>query len=266
VRADAGQLDQVLLNLAINARDAMPRGGTITISARNVVLPHEAVRADTDSSDFVALSVRDQGTGIPPELIEKIFDPFFTTKPPGQGTGLGLATCNAIAAKAGGWIACASEPGKGTQFTIYLPAVDEQATRVASPRYDGELPRGGETVLIVEDEPAVGELLALLLDNLGYNVVRAEDGEQAEAAVAEHDGEIDLVLTDLNMPRMDGRELMTRLCARNSNVKVILTSGNDITELGDASDVAFDFLPKPFTMESLAQKVRAVLDVETAGV
>lgn len=260
VKADAGQLEQILLNLAINARDAMPAGGTISITASNVTLPPDAVQIDTDASEFVALSVRDAGTGIPPEVMPRIFEPFFTTKRPGHGTGLGLATCSAIAEKSGGWIACRSQLGLGTEFTIYLPAGDERAEDVARPRHDLELPRGEETILVVEDEPAVGELLELLLSNLGYDVIRAEDGQEAQEAVAFREAAIDLVLTDLNMPRMDGRELVRRLSPRNPGLKVLLTSGDEVSEFDDTSGLEFEFLPKPFTMHTLAHRVREVLD------
>jgi signal transduction histidine kinase len=261
IEADSGQLEQVLLNLAINARDAMPSGGTITIAARRTVLRPGEVKIETDARDFVALSVRDEGTGIPADVLPRIFEPFFTTKRAGQGTGLGLATCRAIADRSGGWIACDSEPGKGTVFTIFLPRVAEEERSTDTRRQlNGALPTGTETVLVVEDEPMVGELVALLLKNLGYDVVQAEDGQQAEEALDARDRQIDLVLTDLNMPRMDGRELVRRLSRVNPDLKVILTSGNDVDDLDDETDIAFNFMPKPFTLPTLAQKIREVLD------
>ena len=259
VKADGGQLEQVLLNLAINARDAMPGGGTITIMGRNVSVAEGDAPISTDASAFVALTLKDDGNGIAPDVLPRIFEPFFTTKRPGHGTGLGLATCRTIAEQSGGWMTCRSEVGQGTAFTIYLPAVEGEAAPIVA-RETGEPPRGDETVLVVEDEPAVGELVALLLANLGYDVLRAEDGEQAEEAVASRSGRIDLVLTDMNMPRMDGRELITRLSAQNPDVKVILTSGNDLSEFAEQPGLEIAFLPKPFSMHSLAQRVREVLD------
>lgn len=260
IKADAGQLEQVLLNLAINARDAMPSGGTITISAATVTLPAEKVKAPSAAREFVALTVRDDGTGIPPDVLPRIFEPFFTTKRPGQGTGLGLATCHSIAEKSGGWIVCESELGRGTAFTVYLPAEAEEVGSTATGPTRGALPRGTETVLVVEDEPMVGELVEMLLKSLGYQVARAEDGVEAEEVVSKLDGSIDLVLTDLNMPRMDGQELVRRLSTKNPDLKVILTSGNDVNDGDDRSTVAVDLLPKPFTMATLARKVRQTLD------
>jgi PAS domain S-box-containing protein len=260
VKADGGQIEQVLLNLAINARDAMPRGGTIAIVARNVRPQPELISIETSCRDFVAISVRDNGTGIEPDVIGRIFEPFFTTKFAGQGTGLGLATCSAIAQRSGGWMTCRSELGKGTEFCLFLPIVTEDVDHVARPVCDDKLPRGNETVLVVEDEPAVGELLVLLLGNLGYRVMRAEDGEEAEQVVARCNGEIDLVLTDVNMPRVDGRELVHRLFSKKRNLKVLVTSGNDGFDDDDDRKFEVEFLPKPFTMQTLACAVRSILD------
>jgi PAS domain S-box-containing protein len=263
VRADIGQIEQLLLNLVINGRDAIRRTGEIEITTENVTLPAEEIKADASTNDFVSLSVRDTGAGIPPELMPRMFEPFFTTKRPGKGTGLGLATCSAIVQQSGGWIACQSQPGKGTRFAVFLPRVSGEVEESAHPRADGTLPSGREKVLVVEDEPSVGNLFECLLRKLGYEVVRAKHGEEAERAMADcaDEAPIDLVLTDLDMPRMDGTELVRRLTKRYGELRIILTSGNG-ENFRSKQDTGFDFefLPKPFSMQTLAQKVREVLD------
>jgi PAS domain S-box-containing protein len=262
VEADRGYIEQVLLNLVVNARDAMPGDGTIVIGTRAVSLrPHE-VKIATAERDFITLSVRDNGSGIPPEVMARMFEPFFTTKRAGQGTGLGLATCVALAEQSGGWLDCDSTVGAGTEFTLYLPRVNQPAEPADPEGHERASRRGSETILVVEDEPVVGDVLALLLRNLGYDVIRAENGEAAELAVTERGAAaIDLVLTDLNMPRMNGRELVDRLARANPQLKVLLTSGNDeLIDERTAAELQVDFLPKPFTMHMLAAKVRAVLD------
>jgi two-component system cell cycle sensor histidine kinase/response regulator CckA len=191
-----------------------------------------------------------------------MFEPFFTTKQPGKGTGLGLATCSAIVQQSGGWIVCQSQPGNGTLFTVFLPRVSGAVEEPAHPRADGLLPRGREKVLVVEDEPSVGNLFECLLRKLGYEVIRAKHGEEAERAMADcADAPVDLVLTDLDMPRMDGTELVRRLTKKYGALKIILTSGNG-ENFRNKQDTGFDFefLPKPFSMQTLAQKVREVLD------
>lgn len=262
VRADIGQVEQLLLNLVINGRDAIQGTGEIEIITENVLLRPEEIKRDAATNEFVCLSVRDTGAGIPPELMARMFEPFFTTKRPGQGTGLGLATCSAIVQQSDGWIACQSQPGKGTRFTVFLPRLAAVAEEPAAPRADGALPRGQETLLVVEDEPSVGNLFECLLRKLGYEVIRAKHGEEAERAMAEHGGDaIDLVLTDLDMPHMDGTELVRRLVKRHGELKIILTSGNGENFGGDHNTgFDFEFLPKPFSMQTLAQKVREVLD------
>jgi PAS domain S-box-containing protein len=262
VRADVGQVEQLLLNLVINARDAVPGTGEIEIRTENVSLRAEEIKRETATTDFVSLTVSDTGSGIPPELMARMFEPFFTTKRPGQGTGLGLATCSAIVQQSGGWMVCHSQPGKGARFTIFLPRLSVPVEELIPVRENGALPNGRETLLVVEDEPAVGNLFECLLRKLGYDVIRAGHGEEAERAIDERrDRPIDLVLTDLDMPRMDGTELVRRLSHKNHDLKIILTSGNgDNFSMPDDSERPFDFLPKPFSMQTLAQKVREVLD------
>ena len=262
VRTDVGQIEQLLLNLVINGRDAIRGNGQIEITTENVTLPAEEIKADVSTNDFVSLSVRDTGSGIPPELLPRMFEPFFTTKRPGKGTGLGLATCSAIVQQNGGWIVCQSQPGKGTRFTVFLPRDSGAVDELAAPRAEGNLPTGQEKLLVVEDEPSVGNLFECLLSKLGYEVVRAKHGEEAERAMADcKDAPIDLVLTDLDMPRMDGTELVRRLSKQYDGLKIILTSGNGENFPGKQdAGFAFDFLAKPFSMQTLAQKVREVLD------
>jgi CheY-like chemotaxis protein len=258
--ADPAQFEQLLMNLVVNARDAMPGGGVIRINAQlhspNAAEPMHVPH----SAGWVGISVCDEGCGISPEMLGRIFEPFFTTKAPGQGTGLGLATCAMILERSGGWIDCQSQLGKGTTFTFYLPCAEE-ALEIQTARPEIPCATNQQTILVVEDEPTVGEVVAMLLGNLGYNVISAENGEIAERIVAERGSEIDLVLTDLNMPRMNGRELVQRLREINPRVQVILTSGNNPAhDQPSAQPLEFDFLPKPFRQQDLALKVHQVLE------
>jgi PAS domain S-box-containing protein len=262
VKADVGQIEQLLLNLVINARDAIQGTGEIEVTTTNVSLKAEEIKRDVETTDFVSISVCDSGAGIPPENMARIFEPFFTTKRPGQGTGLGLATCGAIVQQSNGWIVCQSQLGKGAQFTIFLPRLSTMIAETSRWRFDGAVPRGRETLLVVEDEPAVGNLFECLLRKLGYEVLRAAHGEEAERVIAEREeGAIDLVLTDLDMPCMDGTELVRRLSDRHRDIKMILTSGNGENFKAEGNpDFAFEFIPKPFNIQTLARKVREVLD------
>lgn len=259
VRADPSQIEQLLLNLVVNARDAMPTGGCITIALRRAENTKLSAHPNGEIAGWVELSVTDEGTGIPPQVQRRMFEPFFTTKRPGQGTGLGLATCVTIAEQNHGKLDFTTAPARGTTFTLRLPRVAEAAP-VLSPAGETTSAPGHGTLLVVEDEPAVGEIIALLLRDLGYEVLTADNGEAAERIISECEREIDLVLTDLNMPRMNGRELLARLGRSNPRVRVILTSGNDALLDNDTADsLSIEFLPKPFTRQSLAQKVQAVL-------
>jgi CheY-like chemotaxis protein len=260
VRADPSQIEQLLLNLVVNARDAMPTGGRITIALQQRTGEKSLPNNGEQGAEWAEVSVTDEGTGIPPEVQRRMFEPFFTTKRPGQGTGLGLATCVMIAQQNHGRLEFTTAPAKGTTFSLLLPCVPEAATAPRLPREELSAP-GHETLLVVEDEPAVGEIMALLLRDLGYNVITAENGEAAERAIAECEREIDLVLTDLNMPRMNGRELLERLSRNNPRVRVILTSGDqDLLDEEKEQSLEVDFLPKPFTRQGLAEKVRTVLE------
>ena len=258
VKADPVQLQQLLLELVVNARDAMSAGGRLTIALR----AHQTPPGESDKTPpWIQLSVSDTGTGIAPEVRSRLFEPFFTTKPPGQGTGLGLASVALIAEQNNGWLDCDTEEGRGSTFTLYLPLA-APALPVDRPVLPPARQHGNETVLVVEDEPAVGEIVALLLRNLGYKTILVENGEAAERAIAAHPGEIDLVLTDLNMPRLNGRELISRLSRSNPNLRVIVTSGSDRLlddEIAPPLEVEVAFLPKPFSREGLAEKVRLAL-------
>jgi two-component system, cell cycle sensor histidine kinase and response regulator CckA len=269
ILADPGQIHQVILNMSINARDAMPQGGTLMISVRNItVTSAEALRIpEGRPGEFVLLQIADTGTGMTPEVQAHIFEPFFTTKEPGKGTGLGLATCYGIVRQTSGMISVASEVGKGTTFSIYLPkaAADEGASS-AKPSSDNA-PRGRETILIVEDEEILRELAIQVLEGFGYKILSAADGVEATEILNGAMGStIDLVVTDLVMPRMSGRDLITWMGERFSHVRVLFMSGYTDDEIirSAVCGAEVQYLQKPFTPKTLAQKVRETLDSGTA--
>ena len=263
VNADRIQLDQVLLNLVVNARDAMPEGGQISI-----VL--DRMRLETGSAgkqqgarpgDYVRLRVSDTGEGIPREILDKIFEPFYTTKAQGKGTGLGLATVYGIIKQHNGTISVESETGHGSRFTILLPAVQE-AMPGEETREDDTLVQGTETILVVDDEQTVCELVADSLRPLGYTVVTAPCASEAIKLVMAGTRKIDLVLTDVLMPGMNGRELVQSLAGLDSEIRVLYMSGytdNAITPQGHL-EKGTHFIGKPFTPYGLARKIREVLD------
>ena len=263
VKADPDQLSRALLNMAINARDAMPDGGTLVIETRNIDLPAEvtSVGDNAGSTTHVLLSMSDTGCGMSAETKSRLFEPFYTTKGQGKGTGLGLAVVDGIVKQSGGRIDVFSVPGSGTTFHVYLPAAREDAATVAS-QPDARAPRGHETVLLVEDEPAVREMTQVALQRHGYTVLPAASGAEAIRIAKANQGVIDVVLTDVVMPGMSGPQLVEQLRADHPNLAALFMSGytSDAVlrhgiETGEA-----DFLQKPFSTSVLAAKLRRVLD------
>jgi nitrogen-specific signal transduction histidine kinase len=262
IMADDGQLEQVLVNLAVNARDAMPQGGTLTLDTENVDVDaaYAQARPGLAPGRYVRLRVSDTGVGMTPEVAAKAFEPFFTTKPKGQGTGLGLATIHGIVTQAGGHVQIYSEPGLGTTFTVLLPTT-EAAAPDAPATDDDRAPGGGETILVVEDEPAMLEVTRRILDANGYTVLTAGRGTEAVKIAAEHDGPIDLLLSDVVMPYMLGKEVAARVGALRPGIQVLFMSGyaqNVIGPIGDLAD-GRQIIDKPFTEAVLLQRLTALL-------
>ena len=265
VRADPNQIEQVILNLAINARDAMPKGGKLTIETANVDLDeHYAARhATVVPGPHVMLAVSDTGTGMDTATQARIFEPFFTTKDPGRGTGLGLATVYGIVKQSGGSIWVYSEPGQGTTFKIYLPALDAPAERIGKPSASLLGLMGIETILIVEDDEQLLHVAHRALEARGYTVLTAGRGDAALDTARRHRGPIHLLLSDVTIPDMDGRELAATLRKERNDLRVLYMSGyadQAIVHHG-VLDAAVAYLPKPFTTEAIARRVREVLDV-----
>ena len=265
VKADSGYVGQVLMNLVVNARDAMPNGGKLTIATNNVKLDENEARAQTGAipGDYVMLSVSDTGTGMTDEVKALLFEAFFTTKPLGKGTGLGLATCQTIVHQSGGHIGVYSEVGKGSTFKIYFPRVVQPLDVAARPIGTGPLPRGTETLLVVEDEPSVRHLARSVLDNLGYEVLSASNGQDALHVAREHKGSpIRLVVTDVIMPLMGGKVMAEWLQATFPGLKILFTSGytDDAISHHGVLETGVEFLAKPYTPAILARKVRQLLD------
>ena len=264
VRADVGQIEQVLMNLVVNARDAMPGGGTVTIETANVVLDENYSRTHTGvgAGNYVMLAVSDTGTGMDPETRSHIFEPFFTTKEHGKGTGLGLSIVYGIIKQHGGDIWVYSEPGKGTTFKIYLPQVAAGSASGVAEDAVSQRVFGDETVLLVEDEPGVRKLVRGILEQYGYSVLEAASGREALEVNAGHEARIDLLLTDVVLPEMSGREVADALEASRPGLKVLYLSGYTDHVVMDRGVLAAGarFLQKPFTPEVLARKIREVLD------
>jgi CheY-like chemotaxis protein len=270
VHADPGQLEQVLMNLLMNARDAMPGGGVVRVATANVCLDEtEAARLSCPlPGDYLAMTVTDTGTGIPAHVLPNIFEPFFTTKELGKGTGLGLATAYGIVKQSGGHLLAEAMPEQGSRFTVYLPcdASLARATPLAPAAHE---PAGQETILVVEDEVPVRHVVSRMLTSLGYQVVEAGDGVEAlrlwdairdgvAGAPAQH---VDLVLADLVMPHLGGRELAQRLRADRPDVRIVLMTGYTADAVGAQTDLggASGFLQKPLTRSALAEQLHRAL-------
>jgi signal transduction histidine kinase len=268
LKADSGYVGQVLMNLVVNARDAMPNGGKITVETGNATLDQDYARAHPGAApgDYVMLSVSDTGTGMTDEVKAHLFEAFFTTKPKGKGTGLGLATCQTIVQQCGGHIAVSSQFGQGATFRVYFPQVQE-AIKLSDTAFRTKqpMPRGTETLLVVEDEPAVRHLACQVLRAQGYEVLSATNGQDGLHVARQHKGEaISLVITDVIMPQMGGKVMAEWLRATFPDLKILFTSGytDDAIAHHGVLDAGVDFLPKPYTPSSLAHKVRAVLDAK----
>ena len=263
VKADPGQLEQVVLNLAVNARDAMPRGGKLTIQTSNVCLDQKTRfrNRDLGTGEYVMLAITDTGVGMTEEVKSHLFEPFFTTKGLGRGTGLGLATCYGIICQSDGDIRVYSEPNCGTTFKIYLPRVDAPTTNTNGSNDPDTLPEGNEFILIVEDETAVRRLAATVLRTSGYRVQEARDGIEAYALIQARQP-FDLVITDVIMPKMSGKELYDQIKVIAPRIKVLFMSGytDDALAHHGVLGPELSFLEKPFSPSRLAQKVREVID------
>jgi PAS domain S-box-containing protein len=263
VKFNAGQIEQIIMNLAVNARDAMPEGGNLTIETREVEIDESFTsrHPETRPGRFVVMAVSDTGCGMTPEVKERIFEPFFTTKPVGKGTGLGLAVVRGIVDQSGGSIDVRSETDAGTTFSIYLPAVQERPSSLPAPFRESS-PGGSETILLVEDENSVREFATIALRALGYRVLTASGGEAALQIMASHRDKIDLLMTDVVMPEMSGRKLAETLQASCPGLGVLFMSGyiDDMVVRHGVLQDEVAFLQKPFTSKSLGKKVREVLD------
>ncbi len=262
VTADADQMHQVIMNLVVNARDAMPDGGTLDICTMNVDVSDDdaSMRFDAQPGPYVMMSATDSGAGMDEQTRQHIFEPFFTTKKGDKGTGLGLSTVYGIVRQSGGWIDVSSKVGVGTSFKLYFPRTDggsldehHEATRT-------EAPHGGETILLVEDQDAVRRLTKSILKAYGYQILEAPNADEALGIAERYSGEIDLLLTDVVLPGVNGKELSERLKTLRPTVKVLFTSGypSDVIAHRGVLDVGMAYIPKPFRPDVLAAKVREV--------
>jgi CheY-like chemotaxis protein len=266
VRGDPGQLEHALLNLCINARDAMPDGGSLRLAVRRVT-PAEAALHGLAGHEHVALSVTDTGTGIAPEIRERLFEPFFTTKGAGRGTGLGLAIVYGTAKAHGGTVAVESEVGRGTRFQIYLPADGSPVEETAPTPRAIPAPTGRATILVVDDEAGLRDAVARGLTRLGYRVVEGADGRDGLRTFQQHADEVDALLVDLTMPEMGGAEVVRRVREIRPNLPVIVTSGYATGgELDELLAGGATFLPKPFELPDVARAVAEALGNNRTGV
>jgi len=262
ILGDPTQLHQILLNLCINARDAMPNGGDLSVEARNCVFDDEyaALNLQTKAGRYININVSDSGMGIAPEHVDKVFEPFFTTKDLNKGTGLGLSTVMAIVKSHHGVVNVYSALGKGTAFKVYLPAMEPTSREPKDRSEQGSLPHGnGETILVVDDEVSIRTMTRRTLQTFGYQVLTAADGVEALTRYRKYVDKITLVFTDLVMPHMDGAALIQALKKINPAVKIIAISGLSAND-GAAKAGVKHFLPKPITAETMLRSVRAVID------
>ena len=264
VKADPNQIEQVLLNLSVNARDAMPHGGKLTIETKNVLLGEEFVGnyLSVPPGRYVMLAVSDTGEGMTSDTAARIFEPFFTTKEVGKGTGLGLSTVYGIVQQSGGSISVYSEVGRGTTFKVYLPQTAGRRTELPVCNEDRELSKGTERILLVEDEDIVRGMAAEILEQSGYRVLQAKDGREGLVVADQFPGEIHLLLTDVVMPSMSGRQLAEQLMPRRPGMKVLYMSGytdDSIVHHGVLGQ-GTPFIGKPFSPDALTRKIRETLD------
>jgi two-component system, cell cycle sensor histidine kinase and response regulator CckA len=270
VKADQGQLEQVIMNLAVNARDAMPQGGKVTIQLENTVLDQDYVRRypyPVQPGPYVLLMVTDTGVGMDAETKARAFEPFFTTKEKGKGTGLGLSTVYGVVKQSGGYIDVESAPGAGTTFKIFLPRVHEEISAERQHADASATARGNETILIAEDETSLRTLTSATLELNGYKVLQAKDGLEALEVSRNHEGPIDLLLTDIVMPGMGGRALAEELGRERKDMRIVYMSGYTGQAVGSQGPVepGSFYLHKPFTRQALTQKIREALDSQIAA-